>query len=132
MTVMNDTELKKALENIRHKAINAHIDLEEISLWSMFFNQSKLKEVHLRFSKLALDMSESEDVFDENIRIPGDFNSAIMRSAQLAILFGIRSTTNEAINSARSSAIQIYNDLNFYRSLLIAMVALAVSILGLV
>lgn len=132
MTVMNDTELKEALENIRHKAIRAHIDIEEISLWSMFFNHSKLKEVQACLSKLALDMLELEDIFDENIRIPGDFNSAVMRSAQLSILFGIRSTANEAINSARSSVSQIYNDLNFYRSLLIALVALVVSILGIV
>ena len=130
MTVMNDTELKEALENIRHKAIKAHIDLEEISLWSILLNQSKLKEVQSCLNKLALDMLELEDIFDENIRIPGDFNSAVMRSAQLSILFSIRSTTNEAINSARSSASQTYNDLNFYRSLLIAMVALVVSIIG--
>jgi hypothetical protein len=77
-------------------------------------------------------MLELEDVFDENIRIPGDFNSIVIQSAQLSIIFSIRSTTNEAINSARSSVSQLYNNLNFYRSLLIALVALVVSIFGII
>ena len=83
MKIMNDTELKEALENIRHTAIRAHLEIDEISLLSAFFNQSKLKEIDSSLTKLALDMLELEDVFDENIKIPGDINTAIMRSAQL-------------------------------------------------
>jgi hypothetical protein len=127
---MNDTKLKEALDKIRHTAIREHLEIDEISLLSVFFNQSKLKEIDSSLTKLALDMLELEDAFDENIKIPGDINTAIMRSAQLSILFSIRSTTNEAIGSAKSSISQIYNNLNFYRSLLIALVALVVSVIG--
>ena len=77
-------------------------------------------------------MLELEDIFDENTIIPDAFNSAVLRAAQLSILFSLRSTTNETIRSAKSSINQLYTDRNFYRSLAISLVALVVSILGVV
>jgi hypothetical protein len=127
---MNDIELKKALESIRHTAIRAHLEIDEVSLLTAFFKPSALKKIDSTLTELALDMLELEDAFDENITIPRDINTAIMRSSQLSILFSIRSTTNEAIGSAKSTISQIYNNLNFYRSLLIALVALVISVVG--
>jgi hypothetical protein len=127
---MNDNELKNALGEIRFKAIGANLKLDEISVLSVIFKKSKLKEIEDELTVLSQSMMEVEDAFDENIQIPGAFNGAVMRAAQLSILFSLRSSTRDAIREAKAKAAQIYNDINFYRSLAIALLALVVSIIG--
>lgn len=127
---MNDTELKNALEDLRHRAIRAHLNLDDLKLGKLIFCTSKLKSIESDIQKVSLDMLEIEDVFDENVRIPGTFNESVMRAAQLSILSSIRSSTNDAISSAKDSVSHQYSDVNFYRSLLIALIALVVSIIS--
>lgn len=127
---MNDTDLKKNLEDIRHRAIGIHLELDEIRVFSACFKQTNLKTLNKKLTALSQSMLEIEDVFDENIQIPSTFNSAVMRAAQISILFSLRSSTGNAIRDARQTLDHIYNDINFYRALTISLTALIVSVIG--
>ena len=129
---MNDLELKENLETLRHSIIRVQFKLDEINLKSLIFNRQKLKNCSVELTELSQSLAEVEDAFDQNINIPKDINGAIVRASQLSILFNIRKTTNDSLSNAKSTLNQLYSNINFYRSLSVALIALVASIIGLI
>jgi len=129
---MDDTGLKENLENLRHSIIRTQFNLDGENLLSLAFNRNKLKYYSTELISISQSLSEIEDAFDENIQIPKDINGSIIRAAQLSILFSIRRTTSDALANAKSTLMQIHADINYYRSLTIALIALIASVIGLV
>jgi hypothetical protein len=129
---MNDNELKESLESIRHRAIRTQLSLNKFDVKTAILKRKSVIDISKELTSISIDLAEIEDAFDENIHIPQQFNEASIRAAQLSILFGLRRATSNTLRDAMATLSQLRADINFYRSLSVAMVALFCSVIGLI
>jgi hypothetical protein len=129
---MNDNELKENLESIRHRAIRTQLSLNKFDVKTAILKRKSVIDISKELTSISIDLAEIEDVFDENIHIPQQINEASIRAAQLSILFGLRRATSNTLRDAMATLSQLRADINFYRSLSVAMVALFCSVIGLI
>jgi hypothetical protein len=129
---MNDNELKENLVSIRHRAIRTQLSLNKFDVKTAILKRKSVIDISKELTSISIDLAEIEDVFDENIHIPQQINEASIRAAQLSILFGLRRATSNTLRDAMATLSQLRADINFYRSLSVAMVALFCSVIGLI
>jgi hypothetical protein len=129
---MNDNELKESLESIRHRAIRTQLSLNKFDVKTAILKRKSVIDISKELTSISIDLAEIEDIFDENIHIPQQINEASIRAAQLSILFGLRRATSNTLRDAMATLSQLRADINFYRSLSVAMVALFCSVIGLI
>ena len=127
---MSDDELKRALQELRHRIINCQLTLDDVSAVTAMFKREKITKLSNELTSISQSLVEVEDVFDENVTIPEHISEVTRRAAQLNILFNLRLTTNEALKGAKSTLEQLRTDINFYRSLAISLFALLCSIVS--
>jgi hypothetical protein len=129
---MNDNELKESLESIRHRAIRTQLSLNKFDVKTAILKRKSVIDISKELTSISIDLAEIEDAFDENIHIPQQINEVSIRAAQLSILFGLRRATSNTLRDAMATLSQLRADINFYRSLSVAMVALFCSVIGLI
>jgi hypothetical protein len=129
---MNDNELKENLVSIRHRAIRTQLSLNKFDVKTAILKRKSVIDISKELTSISIDLAKIEDIFDENIHIPQQINEASIRAAQLSILFGLRRATSNTLRDAMATLSQLRADINFYRSLSVAMVALFCSVIGLI
>ena len=132
MSTLSDDQLVDQLGDIRNSALAVQLEVDELDV-SLFARsiRAQLRALSSRVSSLASELGGLDGEIQRRVDIPVQINGAVLKSAQLSILFSVRRTTEQSIRDVKSGLSQIRAELNFYLSLKIAIIALVVSFISL-
>lgn len=96
----------------------------------LIFDRAPIRNLEGKLDTSYETFIELDRAIGASIKIPDDINSKLMVAASFSILNGARNSVRTILSESYQDIASLKSQLNFYASLIVALLALLVSVIG--
>lgn len=133
MGKMKENELIAELGGLQEEVLAAKRRLQRRGpRWRQIVARSDIVDMQTKLDDFFERLATLDKQAIQIMKVPGDINSRIMVSASVSIVSDSRESVRSILTAAYGDIASLRSQLNFYASLIVALIALVVSIVGVV